>query len=366
MIRKLQNKYICLLMMLALLLAACKKQDTTTPVRKNLTEAVFASGHVEQENNYTVSAKVDGIILSFPVKEGDSVIKNDVIALIEDDVQKNQLEDAQVLYKDALSNVSPDSPQLQNIMVQINQARKQLAFDEENYLRYKELRNKESVSQLDLEKAELQYKASKNNLIALQMNYKEAKSAAELQVQRSLVQVNTQKVLMKDYTLVTNQSGIVIKVFKKAGELVRRGEPIAQIGSGEYIIMLFVAEDDITKINIDHPVALQVNTYPDKTFSARISRIYPAFDETEQSYIVEAQFDKLPEKMFSGTQLQANIKTSRRSDVLVIPTEFVQKGSTVLLQNGEERKISTGSKNSVWTEVISGITDKDVIVLSRN
>jgi multidrug efflux pump subunit AcrA (membrane-fusion protein) len=355
-----------LFMLSVFFLVSCKKRETISPVRKNLTEAVFASGHVEQENNYTVSAKVEGIILSIPIKEGDSVLKDDVIALIEDDIQKNQLQDAQVLYEDALSNASTDSPQLQSIMVQIDQAQKQLAFDEENYLRYKELRKKESVSQLDLEKAELQFKASNNNLTALQKNYNEAKKAAELNVQRSRVQVHTQNVMLKDYTLATKESGSVIKVFKKAGELVRRGEPIAQIGSGPYSIKLFVAEDDITNINVGYSVALQINTYPDKTFAATISRIYPAFDETEQSYIVEAQFIQLPEKMFSGTQLQANIKTKHRTNVLVIPTKFVNKGNSVRFQNGEERKISTGSKNNEWTEILSGITENDVVVLPRN
>jgi macrolide-specific efflux system membrane fusion protein len=154
----------------------------------------------------------------------------------------------------------------------------------------------------------------------------------------------------------------VIKVFKKQGELVRRGEAIAKIGSGEYIIKLFVSEDDITKINIGHPVVVNINTYPDQTFEAEITKIYPAFDETEQSYIVEAVFKQLPQKMFSGTQLQANIETGNRKDVLVIPTAYISRGSFVQLKYGGEKKIETGSKNKEWTEVVSGLAEGDVIV----
>lgn len=346
---------------LTALLASCAQQDTTLPVRKNIEEAVFASGHVEQVNNYTVSAKVEGILLAFPIKEGDSVTKNDVIAIIENDVQNNQLQDAVVVYQDAVSKASPSSPQLQSIQTQIDQAKQQLAFDKENYLRYKGLWEKKSVSQLDYEKAELQYKASLNNLRALEKNYQDVQNSLELSVQRSQVQVNTQASLLKDYKLTSGESGKVIHVFKKQGELVRRGEPLANIGSGDYRIKLFVAEDDITKVSIGQSVAVHINTYPDQAFSAKITKVYPGFDQAEQSYVVEAQFDRLPEKMFAGTQLQANIETGRRKDVLVIPREYLSKGTYVLLQNGEEKQIETGSKNSAWVEVVSGLTEQDVI-----
>jgi macrolide-specific efflux system membrane fusion protein len=123
-----------------------------------------------------------------------------------------------------------------------------------------------------------------------------------------------------------------------------------------------VSEDDITKIDIGQSAAVHINTYPDQTFPAEITKIYPAFDETEQSYIVEAQFEQLPEKMFSGTQLQANIETGNRKNVLVIPTAYVSRGSFVQLKYGEEKKIETGSKNKEWTEVVSGLAEGDVIV----
>lgn len=359
-------KQLLLVMFMMATLISCNQKETTSPVKKNIEEAVFASGYMEQENNYTVSAKVEGIIVSFPVKEGDQVTKNDVIAVVENDIQHNQVQDALVVYNDAVKNASPDSPQLQHIQTQIDQAQKQLEFDTENYLRYKKLRSHNSVSEHDYEKAELQYKASQNNLIALEKNYSEVENALILNKQRSLVQLNTQKSLLEDYNLVTEASGNVIHVYKKQGELVRKGEAIAKIGSGNYVIKLFVSEDDIVKVNIGQSVAVNINTYPNKTFIAEVTRIYPGFDETEQSYIVEAQFEQLPDKMFSGTQLQANIETGSRKDVLVIPTAYVSRGSFVKLENGEEKQIVTGVRNDTWAEVISGITEKDVIVKPRS
>ncbi|MCB9080442.1 MAG: HlyD family efflux transporter periplasmic adaptor subunit, partial [Lewinellaceae bacterium] len=171
---------------------------------------------------------------------------------------------------------------------------------------------------------------------------------------------------LNDYDLSAGVSGQVINVLKKQGELVRRGEAIARIGSGDYIIRLFVSEEDVTKVNAGQPVGISINTYPDLTFQATVTKILPGFDPAEQSYIVEAQFDQMPEKMFSGTQLQANIKIGDKKDALVIPTAYVMKGGFVMLQNSEIIQIKTGSLNSQWTEVISGLSDKDVIVKPKN
>ena len=210
--------------------------------------------------------------------------------------------------------------------------------------------------------AELQYKASQNNLIGLEKNYQEATDALNLNEERSRAQLKNQRSLLEDYQLRATQSGQIINVFKKEGELLRRGETIAKIASGKYIIKLFVAEEDIVKVDLGQYVAVNINTYPNNSYRARITKIYPGFDEIEQSYIVEAQFEQLPEKLFSGTQLQANIETINRKDVLVVPTDYVSRDNSILLENGEEIQIVTGSRNNNWTEVISGISETDVIV----
>ena len=357
-----QKGFIIYLIGLAILTAACTQQEQTRPVLKNIEDAVFASGYIEQEYNYTVSAKVDGILLSCPVKEGDSVIKGEAIATIENDVQNNQLQEALAVYADASQNASANSLQLQQIQTQIDQAKQQLAFDKENYARYKDLREKNSISQLEFEKIALQYQAAQNNLESLEQNFAEVQKSLKLTEERSLVQVQTQRSILKDYQLTTGVSGQVINVFKKQGELARRGEPIAKIGSGQYLIKLFVSEDDITKVALGQWVATSINTYPDEVFQARVTRIYPGFDEAEQSYIVEAAFEQMPEKMFSGTQLQANIKVGGRQNVLIIPTSFLSRGSYVMLENGSEKQIATGSTNKDWTEVLSGLSPEDIIL----
>jgi multidrug efflux pump subunit AcrA (membrane-fusion protein) len=198
-------------------------------------------------------------------------------------------------------------------------------------------------------------------VLALQENYEERLNALQLSVQRNKEQVKIQQALLNDYTLKAKRNGIIINVFKEPGELVRRGEEVLKIGNGDYIIKLFVSEEDITKIELNQTVIVSINTYLDRTFEATVSKIYPGFDESEQSYIIEARFDELPEKLFSGTQLQANIQTDNKDKVLLIPTSYLNNNK-VLLKNGDLIPLEIGYSDSEWTEVKSGITVSDVIV----
>ena len=125
-----------------------------------------------------------------------------------------------------------------------------------------------------------------------------------------------------------------------------------------YLAKLFIAEDDIVKVKNGQQVAIQLNIYPDEVFEGRITKIWPAFDETEQSYVVEAQFTQMPKEIFSGTQLQANIKLEVHQNVMVIPIKALIKGKYVKLESGEEIEVQTGYKNDEWIEIKSGLKDR--------
>ncbi len=362
------NKFFSyLLMMLSVLVmfTSCQRNEKVSPVRKNIEDAVFGSGHLEQDDEYIVSATVSGVIKFLPVKEGDEVKPNDLIATIRSDVQHSQLEDARVTYHDALRNAATDSPQLKQIEAQIAQAQHQLDLDKVNYLRYKDLRAKNSVSQLDFDKAELQYNNSRENMELLQKRYREIRNSLELTVDRSRIQISAQQALLNDYAISSASAGCVIDVYKKKGEVVRPGDALAKIGSGSYIIKLYISEDDISKVKVGQKVAVHLNTYPNDIFPAKVTRILPGFNEEEQSYVIEASFDLLPPTIFSDTQLQANIETGKRNGVLVIPSAYLVKGRYVILKDGTQKEVRTGSRSSDWVEIVSGVTEKDILIKSR-
>lgn len=354
-----------LFVLLIFSLVSCSHQEEIAPQLKTIQQAVFASGHLEQEDEYVISAAADGTIRELSIREGDSVSKGKLLVRIDSDVSGTQLMEAQLVYNDAKKNASANAPQLAQIKSQINLSKTQLNLDKINYERYAYLRNKNSVSQLEYEKAELQYKASQSSLQVLEKNYQQTQDALQLNADRSLQQVKTQQALLNDYSIQADKDGIVLDVLKKKGELVRKGEVIAKIGSGKNILKLFIAEDDITKISIGQEAIVQMNNYPDTTFKASITKILPAFDNTEQSFTAEATFVNPPQLLLSGTQLQANIKQQGTKKALFIPSAAVIRGKYVQVKNGGEKEIKTGQKSGNWMEVKQGLSEKDIILLPK-
>jgi len=357
------NSTIIATTLLVMHLYACSRREEIHPVRKKLQQAVFASGHLEQEDEYVIAATAEGTIQELNMREGRNLITGQLLVRIKSDVTNTQLQEAKMVHNDAVQNAADGAPQLSQLQVQLNLASGQLQQDQLNYERYKVLRSKNSVSQLEYENALLQLKTSQSNLQALQKNYSQVQDALRLNADRTRQQVKTQQAILNEYEIRADKPGMVLEVLKKSGELVRKGEIIARVGSGRHILKLFIAEDDITRLHTGEQVVVQMNNYPDTTFTAAISRLLPAFDQTAQSYVAEAAFVNPPPLLLSGTQLQANIMQQEVKPILVIPAAALVRGHFVLLKNGTEREIKTGQKADNWVEVKAGLTEEDVILM---
>jgi len=353
------------LLLISLAFTSCKQTEKTSPIKKDVDEAIFANGSVSQEDEYMLTANTDGYIQKLTIDEGDKVQSGEELVTLNSDASNAQLKEAYDTYQDARQKISSNSPQLLQIQFQIDQAQEELAQNEKNYKRYVVLRRSNAVSPLELENAELQYKNSKNTVSSLKKNYDEMKESLKLNEQQSLSKVQYQQANKNYFSLKADKSGIVLNVYKTRGELVKKGDNIAKIGSGSFILKMYVAEEDISKVSLGQHAKIKLNSYPDDIFDAVITKIWPAFDQIEQSFVVEAQFTQRPDQLFYGTQFQADIITGHHENSLAIPTSFLIKGQYVQLENGTQKKIVIGNKNTEWTEVLSGLTEKDVIVATK-
>ena len=126
------------------------------------------------------------------------------------------------------------------------------------------------------------------------------------------------------------------------------------------------AAEDIVKVDKGQTIYIHLNTYTDRTFKARVTKIYPGFNTDQQSYTVEAAFLEMPEKLFSGTQLQANVELSDAKEALMIPTAYLLPNNTVRLEDGTTKTIKVGTKDSQWVQVLGGISEQDVIIKNNN
>ena len=352
---------ILLLVIFLFPITACEQNEYQQPQHKNILEVVFASGHITTEGQYNVISAVDGYIKELPVKEGMAIPDAYVLAEIEQESSQAQLNDAQAGYAKAINDADPNSPKIQELEKKIAMAKKEIIQDERVLESYERLVKINAVSKVEYENQVLKTERSRKDLAVLKDSKEDLLRSLELNLKNADNLLKIRKNDIKNYQLRAKGESQILKMYHEEGQYIRRGELLAEMGRGKYIVKLFVEESEINRIDKGQKVEISINTYQGKLFAGEITHIYPAFDEVQQSFIVEAQFIEQPELLFSGTQVQANIVTSQKKNALVIPRSSLVSENQVMTKNNGLVKLQLGTKSMDWVEVLDGITKEEYI-----
>lgn len=356
------KKQIVQILVILLWLVSCKENQEIQPQRKDIIDAVFASGKVVANKEYQVTAITEGYLNHLWVQEGDTVKNGQPLFQLVNDIQQIQLNNAAYNYQYAKENQGAESPQMIQAQEKIKQAEQKLLTDSINVARYQKLLLTNAVARVDYDKLLLEYHNDQSALTILKNDWLQWKRNLGLNTENAKAQYQLQSQNNLLYTLNSETNGQLLNVFKKKGDLVKKGETIGKIGSGLLVAKLYVAEDDIQRIQMDQTLLITLNTDKDSIYSAKVSKLYPSFDEISQSFIVEATFINNPKMLKVGTQLQANFIISEKKNALVVPTSCLLGGDSLqLLGDRPKVKVKTGIKTVEWTEILSGITEFDVI-----
>ncbi len=352
----------CLIVALS---AGCGQPDVVHPQKREIIDAVFGSGHLENQEQYALIAGADGYLTDAYVNEGDSVLSGKVLYRLNNDIQQSEVRNALANLQYARTNAGTDAPQIDQLKIQISQAAQKLRVDSLNLGRYERLIKTQAVSQTDLENAQVQCQSSQANLDVLKRSLTNLQRSLALSVSNSGSQYDIQQQTDKNYLLKSRSAGVIFGVIKKPGDYLKKGDVIAQFASGKIIIKLSIAEEDIARIETGQTAFISFNSNADKILEARITKIYPAFDAMQQAFIVEAALQgNHPVLELNGTQLQANIIVGKHENALVVPSYCIVNGSYVILRDkAAKKKVETGIKTLDWTEIISGLDMNDQVVV---
>jgi len=358
------NNCLIPLAMCALLLAGCAEEKYTSPSEQTVRSAVFTSGHIETEGQYLLISAVDGYIEESLFKEGQLVSDGAAVALISEETPQAQLEDALANYRQAKTDINPNSFKIKEVDLQIEVAQKDVALNEKLLSSYKNLLSSQAVSKIDYENQLLKTEKSRNDLDILKDSKQDLLVQLGLNLQNAENQVKIRQEDASKYRLCAKGNSILLKQMRKEGEYVRRGEVYAEMGKGDPVVKLFIEESDINSVLLGQEVELSVNTYQGMLFSGEITHIDPAFDETRQAFLVEARFREKPDRLFSGTQVQANVITSEKNGALVIPSSCIFNGNQVKTKENGTVQIELGIQHQKWVEVLSGLSKDDSVLLN--
>jgi multidrug efflux pump subunit AcrA (membrane-fusion protein) len=353
--------------MVAGMAASCgPKYDRISPKVAPATEAVFASGSIDPKDAYMVTSLSDGFIVKSFVEENDLVRDKQVLFRLDNRQQHTQVNIANTNLAYAKINAAANSPTLLQIKSQMDAAMAKVVTDSTTLARYEHLYVTHTVSKQDLDNARLSYQTSLANYNADLENYRATADKVAQDLETSREQLQNAQEGDQYYNLTAIGAAKVYQIFKKQGDLVRRGDQVAQLGNPDSIVInLDVDESMIAKVRLGQRVLVELNTEKNKPYEATVSKIYPHFNETSQSYKVEARFTSSNPGLIAGTQLQANIITNVKENALLVPHTYVSADNKVVLQKGDKMdtvKIKPGIVSDEWVEILDGISANDVLM----
>lgn len=352
---------------LTLGLSACsKKSETIHPQRRDLAEVVYASGNLYPSEEYKVYPNVTGYLESVFIAEGDSLITGQALFKIAGPNRMSESEASGFVYRMAQSNISDASPVLNQLQQRYLNARDKASNDSTNRKRYEELLKAGAISQAEFDRVRLQAETSKRDAQAALDQWQAQKNALQTEAANARNRFSMASNALNDQNLTSSARGKVIELYKKAGDFVHQNEALALIGSGPVIARLSIDEADLGRVQTGQSVLIQMDALPGKTFKAKLSKIYPKLNKTEQSLRVDAVFEEGAPLQIYGLNLEANIVIREAKQVLTIPRQNLEMGDSVaVLRDGKTVKVKVvpGTSDLSFVEILSGLTENDELPL---
>ena len=344
-----------------LLFSSCSEDRETITVEKSeIVESVYSSVVIEPEDLYKVNSSVSGYIDEIPVKVGDNVITDDVLFVIRDIQSSNNTSNSKLAYDLARKNYTGDLSLLEDLKLELENAKFRHSNDSINYSRNKSLYENSLVTKIELEQSELQFVASKNAKIAITNKLKRTERELKSSLDQAKNNYNSSLSRSGDAVIRNKTNGKVYDLTKEVGEYVTMQEPIAIIGSADkYLIKMLIDEVDITRVKINQVIIVMLEAYENKTFQAIVTHISPKMDERTQTFEIEGEFKVIPAKLYMGLTGEGNIVVDERKDVIVIPLKYVVNGK-VETADGEVN-VKLGIQSLGHVEILSGLKKGDII-----
>ena len=303
-----------------------------------------ASGYVVAQRKAAVASKGTGKLIYLGVVEGDQVKKDQIIARLEDNDIKAQLDQARANLKLAQADLK----------------------DAENfYKRQKELLSKGLISQQEYETSEARY----NRTLASIDLAKAQVIAAEVALENTLIRSPF------NGTVLTKNADVGEIVSPFGASINSRAAVVTMADMTSLQVEADVSESNIEKIKMNQECEIFLDAYPEIMYPGFVAKIVPTADRSKATVLVKVGFREydsrvLPEMSAKVTFLSP--KTDKVQEdikqILVVPSSSIvtRKGKEVVFRikddKAEEVIIKLGRKFGDNIEVLSGLMAGEEII----
>jgi HlyD family secretion protein len=200
----------------------------------------------------------------------------------------------------------------------------------------------------------------------------------EAQVDAAETNLGLAQLRLEQAMIMAPMDGRIASLQVKEGEQATPGAPaITLIDEGAYHIEVSVDEIDIDQIAEGQPVEITLDALPDTVLDGVISEIAPTALTSGAgvvTYLVTINIDPGDIALRPGMTANATIITDLLDDVLIVPNWAIrldrETGEALVNRETasgtfEEVPIVTGLRNEQFSEVISGLEEGDVVVVTN-
>lgn len=237
-----------------------------------------------------------------------------------------------------------------------------------------EAQARKNVAELveDIAIQELQIKAAQDAVEQARQSLELAKQSVAL-ARQSLTQA--QKNLAKA-TITAPFDGVITAVNVEQGDTITTAMTIADMMDPSRMeLIIELDEIDVPMVKIGQEVIISLDALPDSEFAGVVSAIFPVPKEVGGVVLYDIEVTlNVPEDsgIRIGMSASADIVLDKRTDVLLIPYRAInedEEGNTfvnvVIDEEPQERPVTLGVSDGFDTEVISGLTEGEMVIETR-
>ncbi len=356
----------------------------TAVERGDLAKVVVATGKIQPLSKVEVKSKASGIVKKLYVDYGDHVKQGQILAELDKVQLEASVRASQANYQAA--QAARDSAVASLERSKVDAEGPDVPFLKLNMGRAEQMYNDGVMAKSLVEDAEKNYQMALNKQVSAQRNLIVAKAEiakAEAQVAQAKAALESADEDLKNSTIISPIDGLVLSKDVNVGDAV---SSILVLGSQATLLLTLgdisevyvqgkVDESDIGKVYLDQPARIVVEAFKDKKFTGKVTKISPLGKEKDNvtTFEVRVSISNPTGELKANMSANAEVVLEEKKNVLMVQEASLiyDKDRNASVEtpdpkapNGRKKlDVKLGISNGVKTEIVSGLTEKQQVVL---
>jgi HlyD family secretion protein len=352
--------------------------------RGDLARVVVATGKIQPLSKIEVKSKASGIVKKLYVDYGDHVKQGDILAELDKVQLEASVRASQANYQAA--QAARDSAIAALERNKVDAEGPDVPFLKLSMERAQQMFKDGVMSKSFVEDSEKNYQLALNKQVSAQRNLAVSRAEiakAEAEVAQAKAALENAEEDLRNSTIVSPIDGLVLSRDVNVGDAV---SSILVLGSQATLIMTMgdisevyvqgkVDEADIGKVYLNQPARIVVESFKDKKFTGKVTKISPMGKEKDNvtTFEVRVSISNPTLELKANMTANAEILLEEKKNILMVPEASLiydkDRSASVELpdpkaENGRKKvSVKLGISNGVKTEIISGLTEKQKVVL---